>query len=255
MATDLVVGVQIRDEARAYPVGALNKREMVLDLIEAEPILVTWCPRCATAMVYRRVVDGREIVLGNQGALCNEAMTWWDHDTGSVWSQPTGEAIAGPRRGKSLELVPSTLTTWRSWRERHPQTIALKQRARPGHYRLGELMIGVTVLGDTAGYSVERIRDAGTVNDEVGGTPIAVTIDPADPDTWTVVSRLLGDRVVSLVRRDDAIADADTGEVWSHGPDGALHTERGESRLGPLPAFTVHPKDFHGIWPAGRIWG
>ena len=58
-------------------------------------------------------------------------MTWWDHDTGSVWSQPLGEAILGPRAGARLDLVPSTLTTWNAWRTAHPQTLALDAPGSP----------------------------------------------------------------------------------------------------------------------------
>lgn len=76
-------------------------------------------------MVHRRAVDGEVLVFGNQGHLWRNAMTWYDHDTGSVWSQPLGEAIMGPLTGERLELLPSTLTTWASWRSDHPDSLAL----------------------------------------------------------------------------------------------------------------------------------
>ena len=38
----LVVGVEINGDARAYPVGPLNRREMVLDTIGGIPVLVSW---------------------------------------------------------------------------------------------------------------------------------------------------------------------------------------------------------------------
>ena len=76
-------------------------------------------------MVHRREIDGEELVFGNQGALWGNAMTWWDHGTGSIWSQPIAEAILGPRKGDRLELFPSTLTRWGPWREAHPETLAL----------------------------------------------------------------------------------------------------------------------------------
>lgn len=40
--TELVMGVEIAGEARAYPVGFLNWREMVNDRIGPLPFLVTW---------------------------------------------------------------------------------------------------------------------------------------------------------------------------------------------------------------------
>ena len=82
-------------------------------------------------MVHRREIDGKEIVFGNQGALWGNAMTWWDHETGTVWSQPIGEAIVGPRKGDQVELLPSELTVWSSWREAHPGTLALDARLIP----------------------------------------------------------------------------------------------------------------------------
>ena len=78
-------------------------------------------------MVHRRELNGTVLVLGNQGALWGNAMTWWDHNTGSIWSQPIGEAILGPLKGARLELFPSTLTTWQSWLEAHPESLATRR--------------------------------------------------------------------------------------------------------------------------------
>ena len=38
----LVVGVELNGEAKAYPVGHLNRREMVIDTVGGIPVLVTW---------------------------------------------------------------------------------------------------------------------------------------------------------------------------------------------------------------------
>ncbi len=39
---ELVMGVEINGDARAYPVGVLQQREMVNDVVGGRPILVTW---------------------------------------------------------------------------------------------------------------------------------------------------------------------------------------------------------------------
>lgn len=41
-STELVMGVEINGDARAYPVGFLRSREMVNDVVGGTPILVTW---------------------------------------------------------------------------------------------------------------------------------------------------------------------------------------------------------------------
>ncbi len=38
----LVIGLEIEGESRAYPVGFLNRREMVIDSVAGIPVLVTW---------------------------------------------------------------------------------------------------------------------------------------------------------------------------------------------------------------------
>ena len=121
----LVLGVEIDGDAHAYPISVLNHREMVNDKVGGTPILSTWLPLGSAAMVHRREIEGEEVVLGNQGALFKDAMTWWDHDTGSVWSQTRGEAILGPRSGYRLESLRFTVTVWASWRRDHPGTLAL----------------------------------------------------------------------------------------------------------------------------------
>ena len=39
---ELVIGVEINNDARAYPIGPLIRREMVNDVVGGVPILVTW---------------------------------------------------------------------------------------------------------------------------------------------------------------------------------------------------------------------
>ena len=39
---ELVIGVEINGDARAYPIGPLVRREMVNDVVGGTPILVTW---------------------------------------------------------------------------------------------------------------------------------------------------------------------------------------------------------------------
>ena len=66
---ELVIGLAIGDDARAYPAGILFFREMVNDRVNGIPVLVSWCPRCYTALVHDRRIDGEPLVFGNQGAL------------------------------------------------------------------------------------------------------------------------------------------------------------------------------------------
>ena len=205
-------------------------------------------------MVHRRELDGKELIFGNQGALWGNAMTWWDHDTGSVWSQPLGEAILGPRKGATLELLPSALTTWGAWRETHPESLALNEPGGSAGVDLGETSIVVELGDDVAAYPIDDLREQGPANDIVGGADIVVVIDPTDENRWAVFSRRLDDESVLLEVRDGLLVDVDTGTVWDPvrgiGLDGPL---KGEI-LDLLPGIPAFDKDVPTFWPDVRFW-
>jgi len=205
-------------------------------------------------MVHRRQVDNETLVFGVHGALLGNAMTWWDHDSGSIWSQPTGEAIAGPRKGQRVELLPSTFTTWGAWVEANPDTLALEGPAGPSGFNLDEFEIVVDFSTDSASYPVRSLKSVGVVNDVVADLPIAVVSDPNDPDRWAVFLRRVDDQELTLSIEDGELVDAETGTTWDpvrgFGLEGPL---KGEI-LDLLPAITSFPGDVDTFWPGARRW-
>ncbi len=205
-------------------------------------------------MVHRRQIDGKDIVFGNQGALWGNAMTWWDHDTGSVWSQPIGEAILGPRKGERIELLPSSLTLWGAWKEEHPRTVALDVRAGFDRFSLSQMALVIDFGTDVAAYSVPLLREVGVVNDVVAGLEVAVLIDPTNDQRWAVFSRRLDDTIVELSIVDGEVVDVASGTRFDPtrgiGRGGDLDGEI----LDLLPAFTSFPKDVPTFWPEARFW-
>lgn len=205
-------------------------------------------------MVHRRELDGEILVFGNHGALWGNAMTWWDHGTGSVWSQPLGEAILGPRKGDRLELFPSSMTTWSAWRETHPETLTLDAPGSVARLSLRDVAVVVDLGSETAAYPIPVLERELVINDVVAGVEIAVVLDPADPSRWAVFSRDIDGTVVELVSREGALVDPASGTVFDRvrgiGKGGAL-----EGRiLGHLPAFTSFPEDIPTFWPHARLW-
>ena len=205
-------------------------------------------------MVHRRQIAGTDIVFGNQGALWGNAMTWWDHDTGSVWSQPIGEAILGPRKGERIELLPSSLTLWGAWKEEHPHTVALDVSAGFDRFSLSQMALVIDFGTDVAAYPVQMLRDVGVVNDVVAGVEVAVLIDPRDDQRWAVFSRRLDDAIVELSIVDGEVVDVASGTrfdpIRGIGRGGDLDGEI----LDLLPAFTSFPKDVPTFWPEARFW-
>jgi len=205
-------------------------------------------------MVHRREVNGKTVVFGVQGALWGNAMTWWDHDTGSVWSQPLGEAIAGPRKGETVELLPMTFTTWDAWRDAHPRTLALDAPARQSGFDLNQMYLVVDFTEEAKAYPVPDLRDVGIVNDVVAGVELSVVLDPTDPRRWAVLSRRLDDTTVTLRLEGEVLVDEETGSTWDPITGVALSGPLSGDILDRLPALTSFPGDYDTFWPQGDVW-
>jgi hypothetical protein len=205
-------------------------------------------------MVHRREIDGEEIIFGNQGALWGNAMTWWDHETGSVWSQPIGEAILGPRKGQKVELLASSLTRWGPWREEHPQTLALDARGGFDGFALEQMALVVDLGTEVAAYPVLRLQEVGVVNDVVAGVEVAVLVDPADDQRWAVFSRRLDDVVVELTVVDGELVDVASGTRFDPTRGIGRGGDLDGQILDILPAFTSFPEDVPTFWPEARFW-
>ena len=91
-------------------------------------------------------------------------MTWWDHETDSVWSQPIGTAIQGSYRGTRLVMIPAAVVPWGTWRAEHPETLVLEADSRfnvehdPWGTRLPLYVLGVVVDGVAKPESTEGHR-------------------------------------------------------------------------------------------------
>ncbi|MEO6264676.1 MAG: DUF3179 domain-containing protein [Luteimonas sp.] len=129
---DLVLALDHKGVRRAYPTRILNYHEIVNDTVAGDPIAVTWCPLCGSGVAFRRVLDGTAVEFGVSGLLHNSDLILYDRDSNSLWQQITARAFAGQRRGQSLSPVPLTMTTWREWRDKHPDTMVLSTETGAG---------------------------------------------------------------------------------------------------------------------------
>jgi len=123
-----VIGVEINGDPRAYPLSILSSHEIVNDVVGGEPVAVTWCPLCYSALVFSREVDGGPLSFGVSGKLLQNTLVMFDRDTGTLWSQLYGGAISGKLSGTPLAVFPSVLTTWESWLAQHPEAQVLSKQ-------------------------------------------------------------------------------------------------------------------------------
>lgn len=124
---NVVFGLEINGDARAYPQRILAWHEMFVDTIGGVEIAGVYCTLCGTVIPYRTSVDGTNHVMGTSGFLYRSNKLMYDQATQSLWSTMRGEPVVGPLvgRGIVMESEPIVTTTWGEWRRRHPDTQVL----------------------------------------------------------------------------------------------------------------------------------
>ena len=132
---NVVFGIVVNGEARAYPKRILAWHEMALDTLGGVKLAVVYCTLCGTVIPYETVLDGRSFRLGTSGLLYRSNKLMFDAETGSLWSTIEGRPVVGPLAGSSMVLKyrPVVTTYWKEWREAHPDTTVLSLET--GHAR------------------------------------------------------------------------------------------------------------------------
>src|SRR5262249_10105432 len=120
---DLVLGLVVHGQARAYPVNLLSLHEVVNDVVGEEPVAGTWCPVCSSALAFDRRVAGRTLTFGVSGYLFHSNQILFDRQTYSLWSQLLQGAVTGKLRGEEVRQIPLAETSWAQWLAAYPRTL------------------------------------------------------------------------------------------------------------------------------------
>jgi len=115
-----VVFVQANDETKAYPIQILMWHEIVNDTVGGEPLMISFCPLCNTAIAFKRTFNGQILDFGTTGRLRYSNLIMYDRQTETWWQQATGDAIAGEYTGAQLEFYPATMISWKDFKVQFP---------------------------------------------------------------------------------------------------------------------------------------
>ena len=124
---DLVSGFTYNGVKRAYPLRILVWHEAVNDRIGDLPFLVSYCPLCGSTLIFNREIGGKEYKFGISGLLYQSDVLFYDRETQSLWSQLEMKSVSGKMAGTDFIVLPSTLATWKEWREKYPDTLVLSR--------------------------------------------------------------------------------------------------------------------------------
>ncbi len=192
----------------------------------------------------------------------------YDKQTNSLWVNVTGRAEEGPLKGAQLELIPSIVTTWKDWRQRHPETLVLgglKRGGFMGSYgamegRSDEIGLAVILRGNARLYPYQALHSQPLVNDRLDEVPILVVYNETTMTTY-VWKRQFKDKVLTfskLNEKDDEgrplFIDRETGSHWSWITGRAISGPLKGLKLLQLPSHPILVERFAVFYPKEEIF-
>jgi hypothetical protein len=130
-----LIRLEVDGEVRGYPLRILTWHEIVNDEIAGQPVAVTYCPLCNSAIVFERETETGELLeFGVSGLLRHSDMIMYDRQSQSWWQQFTGEGVVGEHAGQRLKMIPSRVVGFAQFVEADPGAQVLvpnDPRARP----------------------------------------------------------------------------------------------------------------------------
>ena len=283
---DRVFGVSINGDSRAYPLRIMNWHEMANDVVGGVPVALAYCTLCGSGILYETQVGDETYVFRSSGLLYFSNKLMYDLTTGGLWNQFTGVPVTGPlaRSGLELKVRPVTLTTWGDWLASHPDTLALdvntgfprnySSEGVPGsaymdyfsspelwfpvnvydeRLQVKDVVYGIEVGGEAKAYPVDVIGEEVLVNDEVGGTNLALL---GNPGTKAVEAFERGDiEFTGLLTENGAttLTDAD-GMEWRV-TDSQLESVDGSRTFARIGGRTSFWFGWRAFFPETELYG
>lgn len=253
---DLVFGVSINGDAKAYPLRILGWHEMVNDVIGGVPVALAYCTLCGSGILFEtQLEEGREpLVFGSTGLLYRSNKLMFDRATYSVWNHFTGEPVIGPltHTGIKLKIRPNVITSWAEWRKTNPKTTVLSLETGyirdydPGvvykdYFASPDLMFpavvrdesvmkrkdyvfGIRDVAAARAWPISVFAGGQVVNDMIGTTNIVLI---GDESSRTVRAYKRGDQTFNASGEASSL-QSDDGQIWRY-DEASLKGPNGES--------------------------
>jgi hypothetical protein len=276
-----VVFVEVDNDARAYPIQILMWHEIVNDVLGGEPLLVTFCPLCNTAIAFKRTFNEQVFDFGTTGRLRYSNLIMYDRQTETWWQQATGDAIAGEHTGAQLEFYPASMISWKDFKAQHPdgqvlsrdtghprdygrnpyfgyddisQTPFLFDGPTPNQLPPMARVMTVDMDDEAVAYPYDVLREANIINDQVGSQDIVVIWTQGTASALDTRNISDGQEVGSVVAYSRLLEDMTLTFVFA---DGKIKDEQTNSEwniLGQAVAGELKGKQLSPVVSINHFW-
>ncbi len=202
---DLVFGISINGDTRAYPYRIMDWHEMFNDVIGGVPVSLAYCTLCGSGILYKTQIesDNPALIFGSSGFLYRSNKLMYDQKTHTLWNQFSGKPVVGPLTNSDIELevLPVVTTTWKEWLAQHPDTKVLSSNTGfkrdyspgvaygayfgsedlmfPAHVKNDSLqqkeqVFGLRISGAKKAWPLKLFETPKAINDNIGIIPIVI---------------------------------------------------------------------------------
>lgn len=201
------------------------------------------------------------LTLQVSGMLWERSLVMRDLETGTLWSHHLGRGMRGKWKGEELEPIPTIMTTWGEWRQRHPDSgvLALSRTARAFReqvWRKPGRFVYLVLLGP--GKPAPAVPMTVLQKDPVRvfraeGEDVLVTL--SRPGARIQSFRpVVEDQVLTFAAGEEGkMVDRETGSVWDPATGHCLRGELQGSVLEPRPGMMSFRKAWQVFHPEGFL--
>ena len=235
---ELVIGVAINGEAKAYPIRIIGYHHQVMDTVGNTPVMITYCTVCRTGRVYSPFVNRKKMSFTLVGMDHYNAM-FEDVATGSWWQQATGKVIAGPLKGTTLTELASRQLTLGAWLREYPNSYVMQpdpsfkknyndlagydkgtvrgglEKRDSASWKRKSWVVGVTLNNASKAYDWNELVKTKVINDLIEGLPVVLALEK-DTASFHVYDRLVNGLILNFEKgADDVFIDENTHSTWT----------------------------------------
>jgi hypothetical protein len=194
--------------------------------------------------------------------LWNRSLVMRDVETGSLWSHLLGRCMAGDLMGTELKILPSVMTTWEDWRDRHPNTSVLnlsrtaEEFDREVYSRAERFVFGIRFRGKTKAYPLDVLAENPLIQETFNDRELVVVFD-SDSTRTAAYERRLDDQVLDFGSelKEGKLVDKETGSHWDPWTGKALSGPSEGTQLARVNGIISYRRAWQTFYPETAIAG
>lgn len=209
--TELVVGLSINGDIRAYPHNLLWWHEIINDQIGGLQVSVTFCPLTGTGLVFDTGTPSDRLTM-----LPSMEMTW------ARWKQlyPDTKVAAGTENSRQTNLGLSNYP-YGNYRSDNTAPLFSLNRSLDARFPPKRMVHGILINDFQKAYPFSNFPSKAAVNDQFEGMDILVVFDQKSQLALSYDRKVNGQLLTFSVFDDDnddtlfMLKDNETGTTWT----------------------------------------